>query len=138
MENVYQKILLGDIAVRYGVRNAQVLRVLMKKLAETVCSEVSFSKLCNAVNAAGLKISKDAVISYVGYALDAYLIFRSVNFISKFAEREVGSLTALANDGSTYTKEYLIVTFEDDERIIEARTDIRIRVLPLYKFLLDK
>lgn len=33
-ESVYQKVLLGDIVARNGVRNPDALRVLMKKIAE--------------------------------------------------------------------------------------------------------
>ena len=45
VESVYQKVLLGDIAARWGVRNVQALRVLMKKVAETVRGEASYTAL---------------------------------------------------------------------------------------------
>lgn len=88
VENVYHKILLGDIASRYEIRNVRALRILMKKMAETVGREISFSRLHNAVCATGINISKDSVISYAGYAEDAYLIFETYNYISRFSERE--------------------------------------------------
>lgn len=87
-ENIYQKILLGDIAGRYAIRNLSALRILMKKIAETVTSEISFSRLHSAVNASGARCSKDSVVAYISYAEDAYLLFHTQNYIAKFAERE--------------------------------------------------
>ena len=88
VENVYQKVLLGDIAARYNVRNVDALRVLMKKVAETVRNEVSFSTLHNTLKSIGYRISKDTVISYLGYAQEAYLLFSITNATAKFVERE--------------------------------------------------
>ena len=88
VENVYQKVLLGDIAARYNVRNVDALRVLMKKVAETVCSEVSFTSLHNALKSIGHRVSKDTVISYLSYAQEAYLLFSVNNATAKFVERE--------------------------------------------------
>lgn len=88
VESVYQKVLLGDVAARRGVRNVQALRVLMKKVAETVRGEVSFTTLHGMLKALGMSVSKDAVIDYVAYAKEAYLIFEVRNAVAKFVERE--------------------------------------------------
>lgn len=88
VESVYQKVLLGDIAARKGVRNVQALRILMKKVAETVRGEVSFSALHGMLKAIGLSVSKDSVVDYIGYAKEAYLIFDVKNAVAKFVERE--------------------------------------------------
>ena len=88
VENVYQKVLLGDIAARYSVRNVDALRVLMKKIAEVVRTEVSFSTLHNTLKNIGFSISKDTLITYLEYAQEAYLLFRITNATAKFVERE--------------------------------------------------
>ena len=88
VESVYQKVLLGDIAARNNVRSPQVLRVLMKKIAETVCSEVSYSSLHGMLKGIGYSVSKDTVISYIDLARESYLLFGTKNFAAKFAERE--------------------------------------------------
>lgn len=87
-ENVYQKVLLGDIAARHSIRGVAALRLLMKKVAETVTSEVTFSSLKKAVTATGASISTDSVIDYVGYAEDVYLLFHTNNYVARFAQRE--------------------------------------------------
>lgn len=86
--SVYQKTLLGDIIARNKVRNANALRLLVKKMAESVCSDISFSKLHHVLKSAGVSVSKDTVIDYVSFAKDAYLAFSIGNGFAKFADRE--------------------------------------------------
>ena len=88
---VYQKVLLGNIAMRHQIRNINALRSLVKKIAETVQNDVSFSKLHNSLKTIGLKISKDSVIEYASYIQESYLVFAVKNYFSKFVERETNS-----------------------------------------------
>ena len=88
VESVYQKVLLGDIVARNNVRNPQVMRVLMKKVAETVHNEASSTMLYGMLKGIGYKVSKDSVINYLAMAQEAYLIFSVRNAVAKFIERE--------------------------------------------------
>jgi predicted AAA+ superfamily ATPase len=88
VENIYQKVLLGDIVARNGIRNPDAIRILMKKIAETVMHEVSYTKLHNSLNSIGVKVSKDSLINYIGYAENAYLIFRIQNYVAAFVDKE--------------------------------------------------
>lgn len=88
VSSIYQKILLGDIAARNGIRNTNGLRLLIKKIAETVKDEVSYSKLHNILKSIGVNISKDAIIDYVEYARESFLIFAIKNYFSKFVDKE--------------------------------------------------
>ena len=88
IESVYQKVLLGDVAARAGVRNVQALRVLMKKVAETVRSDVSYSTLHGMLKSVGFSVGKDTVIAYLDLAREAFLLFDIHNAVAKFAERE--------------------------------------------------
>ena len=88
VSSIYQKVLLGDIAARNGIRNTRGLRLLMKKIAESVKDEVSYSKLHNTLKTIGVGISKDVVIDYVGYAQQSFLIFAIRNYFSKFVDKE--------------------------------------------------
>lgn len=87
-ENVYQKILLGDVAARNGIRQVEGLRILMKKTAETVCRPVSYTKLYNTLHSIGVSLSKDTVISYIHDVEDAFLLFDLKNYYAKFNDRE--------------------------------------------------
>ncbi len=88
VSSIYQKVLLGDIAGRNGIRNPNGLQILMKKIAESVKDEISYSKLHNILKTIGVKISKDIVIDYIGYAKQSFLIFTIKNYFSKFVEKE--------------------------------------------------
>ena len=88
VSSIYQKILLGDIAARNGIRNTTGLRLLMKKIGESVKDEVSYSKLHNILKTIGVSISKDVVIDYIGYAQQSFLLFAIRNYFSKFVDKE--------------------------------------------------
>ncbi len=88
IQSVYQKVLLGDIVTRNGVRNDYAMKLLIKKIAESVRNEISFTKLSNTLNGTGASVSKDSVIDYVKFAKDAYLLFDIKNFYAKFQDRE--------------------------------------------------
>lgn len=88
VENIYQKVLLGDIAARENIRNVAALRTLIKKVAETVRNDVSFTALQKALKSIGYAIGKETVISYLDHAKNAYLLFSISNAVAKFVERE--------------------------------------------------
>ena len=88
IKSVYEKVLLGDIIEREKVNNKMALRLMIKKIAETVMHEISFNTLAGNVKATGIKTSTDSMIDYVSYAENAYLLFRNRNYVSKFAEKE--------------------------------------------------
>ena len=88
IKSIYEKVLLGDIVEREQIKNKAALRLMVKKIAETVMHEISFNTLAGNVKATGVKTSTDSMIEYTSYAENAYLIFRNHNFVSKFAEKE--------------------------------------------------
>ena len=88
IKSVYEKVLLGDIVERERVNNKMALRLMIKKIAETVMHETSYNTLAGNVKATGVKTSTDAMIDYSSYAENAYLVFRNRNYVAKFAEKE--------------------------------------------------
>lgn len=88
VSSVFQKVLLGDIVERNKIRSVQALKLLVKKIAESVRSDISYSKLYHTLKSTGVTTSKDTIIDYISYARDAYLVFTVDNFFAKFADRE--------------------------------------------------
>ena len=88
LSNLYQKIFFGDLITRYQIRNDLALRVLIRKLAESVKQPTSFNRLANVVSSTGKKISTDTVIDYLGYLKESWLIFPEENICAKLAEKE--------------------------------------------------
>lgn len=88
LSNVYKKVLYGDILARHGIRSEHAFELIIKKLAETVGDETSNQRINNLLKAAGAKLSVNTLVDYIQYCREAYLLFKSTNFLSKFAERE--------------------------------------------------
>lgn len=88
LSSVYEKILLGDIVERHSIRNAKSLRLLITKIAETICNEVSYTRLYDIIKGIGFSISKDSIISYCSYCEEAYLLFKSENYYASFLGKE--------------------------------------------------
>ena len=88
VSGVYQKVLLGDIIARSNICNPSALSLLVKKIAESVRSEISHTKLSHTLKAVGASISTDTVIDYVSFIKESFLVFSLENHVAKFAERE--------------------------------------------------
>jgi len=88
MSNLYQKVFFGDIISRFQIRNIFALRVLIRKLAESVKQPSSFNRLANVVSASGKKISTDTIIDYLAYLEASWMIFPTENIEAKLADKE--------------------------------------------------
>ena len=85
---IYQTIYVGDILTRNSISNDFALRLILKKVAESVMNALSFSRLTNILKSAGSAIGKQTVINYMGYITDAYLLFAIQNYAAKLVEKE--------------------------------------------------
>ncbi|MCM1310030.1 MAG: ATP-binding protein [Bacteroides sp.] len=87
LNELYEKILLGDIVNRNGIRNENALRLTLKRLAENIKTPTSYNRLARMVKAAGQAITPTSVSDYINYCVDACMIFPMENWASKFVER---------------------------------------------------
>lgn len=83
LNNIYQTVYLQDIITRNKITNDFAVRLILKKIAESVTKALSFNRLTNIVKSTGISIGKQTVINYVGHMLDSYLIFSLQNYASK-------------------------------------------------------
>lgn len=83
LNNIYQTVYLQDIITRNKITNDFAVRLILKKIAESVTKALSFNRLTNIVKSAGISIGKQTVINYVGHMLDSYLIFSLQNYAGK-------------------------------------------------------
>lgn len=88
LNNIYQTVYLRDIITRNKITNDFAVRLILKKIAESVTKALSFNRLTNIVKSAGISIGKQTVINYVGHMLDSYLIFSLQNYAAKLVEKE--------------------------------------------------
>ena len=91
LSGVYQKIYMGDIITRNNITNVAGIRVLVRKLAESVCRPISYNRINNLLSSVGGKLSLATTIKYVDYCEDAWLLLRLRNYATSLAERESNS-----------------------------------------------
>lgn len=97
--SLYQKIFLGDIAMRNKVENPNALRLMFIKMAESVKQPIALTRLANIINSVGTKVSKNTVINYAGYAKDSFLILPIKNYADNFTERETNQKYYFIDNG---------------------------------------
>ena len=88
LQSLYQKILYSDIVIRKGVRNEQSLRMLVKKLADSVMQPTAVKRLQNILQGTGTKITRETISSYLDYMHESYLTFGVSSFTDGLSERE--------------------------------------------------
>lgn len=99
LSSTFQKIYLGDICSRNGISNPNLLRLLVKKMAESVMQPISYNRLARILSTVGGKISAPTVGSYIQYCEDAWLLLRLHNIASQFAEKETISKYYFVDNG---------------------------------------
>lgn len=87
LSNLFNKIFFGDLITRYSIRNDLAMKVLIRKLAESVKQPSSFNRLTNIVSSTGTKVSTDTIIDYLEFLQATWLIFSIENYASKLAEK---------------------------------------------------
>ena len=88
LNSIYQTVYLGDIITRNKITNDFAVRLILKKIAESITKPLSFSRLTNILKGTGTAIGKQTVINYVGYMTDSYLLFTLQNYAAKLVEKE--------------------------------------------------
>lgn len=88
MSNLFSKIFFGDLVARYRIRNDYALRVMIRKMAESVKQPLSYNRIASIVSSTGKKISTDAAIDYIGYMVETWLILPYENLYGKLQDKE--------------------------------------------------
>ncbi len=88
ISNLFNKIFFGDLVARYRIRNDYALRVMIRKMAESVKQPLSYSRIASIVSSTGRRLSTDATIDYVGYMTDTWLILPYENLFGKLQDKE--------------------------------------------------
>lgn len=87
INSLYQKIMMGDIVERNGIRNSRVFRLLARKLAESVMQPCTLGRLQHIIKSTGDTISLPILKDYLEYMEQAFLIFSLPNLTSPLTEQ---------------------------------------------------
>lgn len=143
ISSVYQKIYLGDICTRNKISNPNLLRLLIKKIAEGVKQPVSYTRLSQVLSSVGGKITVPTTSNYISYSEDAWLLLRLHNICSSFSEKETnckyyfvdnGILSILLVDPATTLMENLVALQlfriyghdQDNERVYFYNSNVEV------------
>lgn len=88
LSSVFQKIYLGDIIARNSITNVAGIRLMIRKIAESVCRPISFNRINNLLSSVGGKLSLATTIKYVEYCEDAWLLMKLKNYTACLADKE--------------------------------------------------
>ena len=88
LSSIYQTVYLGDIITRNKVTNDFAIRLILKKIAESITKPLSYTRLTNILKSTGASLGKQTVINYVGYMTDSYLLLTLQNYAAKLVEKE--------------------------------------------------
>ena len=109
VSSIYQKVLYNDIIVHNEVRNGNGMKLMIKKIAESVKQDLSYTKIQNIITGIGYKISKDIIIDYCGYCKDAFLLFTIENYYASFLDKNSNPKYYFMDNG-------ILNLFLDDKR----------------------
>lgn len=84
LSGLFNKIFFGD----YQVRNDFALRIMIRKLAESVKQPTSYNRIASIASTVGKKISVDTVIDYISYLQESWLILPFENIATKLIDKE--------------------------------------------------
>lgn len=87
LNELYEKIILGDIIRRNKIKNETALRLTIKRLAENIKTPTSYNRLAGMVKATGYSTTPTSIADYIRYCVDACMLFPMENYASKFVER---------------------------------------------------
>ncbi len=88
LTSLYHKVIYGDVALRMGLKSDTTLRLIMKKLAESVLQPMSIQRMKNILDSVGTRTTRETISQYISYLNDAYLTFSISNINNSLSERE--------------------------------------------------
>lgn len=88
ISSLFNKIFFGDLVSRHQIRNDFALRIMIRKLAESVKQPTSYNRIASIASTVGKKISVDTVIDYMSYLQESWLILPFENIAAKLIDKE--------------------------------------------------
>ena len=133
LSSVYQKLFYGDLIARYTITNSNVLKLLVKKIAESVNNETSINRIKNLIKSTGVAIGSNTLFDYLGYLESSYMIGSISNFHSKFSEKETNKKYYFLDNGILN-----LFLIDQDTKLLENLVYIQLRRLGCTTYFLKR
>lgn len=117
LSSLFNKIYFNDLIARYSIRNEKAIKMLIRKLADSIMQPVTYNRAASVVTASGYKVKPDTIAEYCGYIQDTWLMFSIENFAAKLSEKastpkyyflDNGFISLFVNDADTTLLENLV------------------------------
>lgn len=99
LSSLLQKIYLGDIASRNKINNHTLLRLLIKKIAESIGQPITYSRLAHVLSSVSGKITPPTITAYIEHTEAAWLLLRLRNLAAPFAEKQTACKYYFVDNG---------------------------------------
>lgn len=88
LQGYFETMLLRDLGQHFAVGNLSALRYLLKRMMDTLTKPVSVNAIYNDLRSQGLKVAKDDLYAWVGYACSVFLFFPLHRWSRSLGEQE--------------------------------------------------
>jgi len=122
LSSVYQKLFYGDLIARYNITNTTVLKLLVKKIAESVNNETSINRIKNLIKSTGASIGNNTLFDYLSHLESSYMIGSISNYYSKFSEKETNKKYYFLDTGILN-----LFLINQDTKLLENQVYIQLR-----------
>ena len=124
ISSLFNKIFFGDLVARHQVRNDFALRIMIRKLAESVKQPISFNRIASIASTVGKKISVDTVIDYMTYLQESWLILPYENIAAKLMDKEANKKYYFIDNGILN-----LFLIDSSTSLLENQVAVRLRQL---------
>lgn len=87
LSNLFNKIYFGDLITRHAIRNDAAMKMLVRKLAESVKQPISYNRAARIVSTIGAKVKQETIVDYISYLIESWLIIPVENYAAKLADK---------------------------------------------------
>jgi len=91
LQEYFSVLLYRDLMERYQIRDASILKYLIKRLISSFTKEFSVNKLYNDLKSRGLKIGKDTLYSMIDQIFSVYMVTAVEKYDPAVVKRELAN-----------------------------------------------
>lgn len=128
-------MLYRDLTERFGVRNPQLLKYLLKYSLTNTANLLSINRVFNDLKSQGYQLSKNTVYEYLSYLEEAFILFRTSRWSTSIRQQAINPIKIYIIDQSF---KYAMTSRRDEGRVLENIVYMAIRRLgyePTYLML---
>ena len=122
LQELLKDVVMRDVAVRFGIRNSNLLKKLAIYLISNVGKEFSYNSLKKMFSVASVQ----SVIDYISFFEDSYLIFTISKFSYSFKKQQVNPKKVYSIDNGLSSSNSISFS-KDQGRMLENQVFLQLR-----------